>query len=139
MDQNIQHTSHIIPQSRKIGGQLGEGGMGIVYMARDTKLDREVAIKVIHAAAGMGPEARERFATEARAAGLRYSACPPCPSPRSAPAALQVAPWVPSMARSAVLRAYEARAAAGQRSPSLTSQRLGAAGIPLLEAGPTGR
>ncbi len=43
--------------------------MGEVYVGRDPILGREVAIKVIHTAAGMGPQARERFATEARAAG----------------------------------------------------------------------
>lgn len=44
--------------------------MGEVYVGRDPILGREVAIKVIHTAAGMGAEARERFATEARAAGV---------------------------------------------------------------------
>ena len=49
---------------------LGQGSMGEVYVGRDPVLGREVAIKVIHTAAGMGPQARERFATEARAAGM---------------------------------------------------------------------
>jgi len=49
---------------------LAQGSMGEVYVGRDPIIGREVAIKVIHTAAGMGPEARERFATEARAAGV---------------------------------------------------------------------
>jgi len=44
--------------------------MGEVYVGRDPIIGREVAIKVIHTSAGMGPDARERFATEARAAGV---------------------------------------------------------------------
>jgi serine/threonine-protein kinase len=49
---------------------LAQGSMGEVYLGRDPIIGREVAIKVIHTSAGMGPEARERFATEARAAGV---------------------------------------------------------------------
>ena len=49
---------------------LAQGSMGEVYVGRDPILGREVAIKVIHTAAGMGPQARERFATEARAAAV---------------------------------------------------------------------
>ncbi len=49
---------------------LAQGSMGEVYVGRDPIIGREVAIKVIHTAAGMGPQARERFATEARAAGV---------------------------------------------------------------------
>jgi serine/threonine-protein kinase len=49
---------------------LAQGSMGEVYVGRDPIIGREVAIKVIHTAAGMGPEARERFAKEARAAGV---------------------------------------------------------------------
>lgn len=44
--------------------------MGEVYVGRDPILGREVAIKVIHTSASMGPAARERFATEAHAAGM---------------------------------------------------------------------
>ena len=49
---------------------LAQGSMGEVYVGRDPVLGREVAIKVIHASASLGPQARERFATEARAAAV---------------------------------------------------------------------
>ena len=48
---------------------LAQGSMGDVYVGRDPIIGREVAIKVIQTSAAAGPEARERFAREARAAG----------------------------------------------------------------------
>src|SRR5215471_2529036 len=46
---------------------LGAGGMGEVYRARDTRLDRNVAIKILAAQTATHPELRQRFEREARA------------------------------------------------------------------------
>jgi len=71
------HASHL-PQASAVllGGtishyrvieRLGAGGMGIVYLAHDLRLDRDVALKVLPAGGLAGDEARNRFRKEALA------------------------------------------------------------------------
>src|SRR5262245_56588456 len=49
-------------------GEIGRGGTGIIYKAHQTRLNRIVALKVIHAASAAGEAARRRFQSEAEVA-----------------------------------------------------------------------
>src|SRR5437667_6779285 len=48
--------------------ELGRGGMGVVYLAREVRLDRPVAIKLLPPSKASAPEPRDRFRREARTA-----------------------------------------------------------------------
>jgi serine/threonine protein kinase len=55
--------------------KLGEGGMGVVYRALDTHLDRPVAIKVLRPETVTNPERKRRFVQEAKAASALPTSC----------------------------------------------------------------
>ncbi|NOR13693.1 MAG: protein kinase [Candidatus Aminicenantes bacterium] len=58
----------IIAKKYKIMGKLGEGGMGVVYKAKDIRLKRIVALKFLPAGLTQDKEAKKRFIQEAQAA-----------------------------------------------------------------------
>ena len=62
----LKHGTRLGPF--EIDALLGAGGMGEVYRARDERLNRDVAVKVLHSGAVGEPESHRRFAQEARAA-----------------------------------------------------------------------
>jgi serine/threonine protein kinase/roadblock/LC7 domain-containing protein len=64
---SLAHGARVGPY--EITGWLGAGGMGEVYRARDPRLDRDVAIKLISGAFATDPRRVRRFEQEARAAG----------------------------------------------------------------------
>src|SRR5690242_1651896 len=65
-------AGEIVAERFQLLGEIGSGGMGAVWRARDIVSDENVALKLLHDDAGDNDSARERFVREARAlASLR--------------------------------------------------------------------
>ncbi|MBC7172166.1 MAG: serine/threonine protein kinase, partial [Polyangiaceae bacterium] len=60
---------HVLDGRYAIEERLGEGGLGVVYRAKQTRLGRPVAVKVLHAEHAQKPALRARFEREARSLG----------------------------------------------------------------------
>lgn len=67
-----QHTHGSVVGKYRILGELGTGGMGVVYLAEDTSLNREVAIKSIRGVLAQDDSLLRRFEAEARAVGKLF-------------------------------------------------------------------
>lgn len=66
-------TGAVLSNRYRLEEQIGSGGMGTVWRATDTLLNRSVAVKLLHPAQMAEPTARERFRTEGRiTAGLSH-------------------------------------------------------------------
>ena len=59
----------------EIVGKLGEGGMGEVYRARDAKLGRDVALKILPATFANDPDRLMRFEREAKLLASLHAQC----------------------------------------------------------------
>jgi serine/threonine protein kinase len=69
LDESIRPFAEAVSGQYAIKRMIGRGGMGVVMLARDLRLDRLVAIKTLPAGLSKDPSLRERFLRESRTAG----------------------------------------------------------------------
>src|SRR3569833_4182914 len=65
---DVPLIGRILDGRYRVGPRIARGGMATVYQATDLRLDRTVAVKVMHAGLGDDPEFVARFEREARSA-----------------------------------------------------------------------
>jgi tetratricopeptide (TPR) repeat protein len=71
-------TAPLAPAGYEVLGEIGQGGMGVVYRARDCTLDRPVALKLLQERFAHDPSASRRFLYEAQVTGqLQHPGIPP--------------------------------------------------------------
>ncbi len=70
--QTMSLTSGTRLGAYEVIGLIGSGGMGEVYRAKDTQLNREVALKILPDAFAADPDRLARLQREERAAGLNH-------------------------------------------------------------------
>src|SRR5690606_8461845 len=63
-----QHVERVLAPHYEVGEEIGRGGMGIVYLARDTRLKRQAAVKLLPPELAFRSEIRTRFLREAETA-----------------------------------------------------------------------
>jgi serine/threonine protein kinase len=63
-----ERLAHVLEGAYALEGEIGRGGMGVVYSARDLALKRRVAIKVLPPELAFRQEIRTRFLREAQTA-----------------------------------------------------------------------
>src|SRR5690606_13458788 len=63
-----QHVQRVLSAHYEVDREIGRGGMGIVYLARDTRLKRPVAVKLLPPELAFRSEIRTRFLREAETA-----------------------------------------------------------------------
>jgi len=73
MSDSIIASLRTLGDRYEIGELIGQGGMAQVHRARDTRLDRQVAVKLLKPELSLDPEFRTRFRQEAQsAAGMSH-------------------------------------------------------------------